>query len=151
MEKTRKHPALDRNCRVVRCFRLRMTKDEVSVGVDDDGGVRAMPRESDTQPAGVGGERWGLTVAGERVKDNNGFTLQTLRLVRGADQHFRQIREASLHRGSLLHVRRDDGNLVRVQLNRCLGTGDQHRTIDKLADALGGGHCEQRISRARHR
>jgi hypothetical protein len=63
--KRSKDPALDGQRTIMRSFRLGVTQDRVSVGVDDDGRVRTMTGQGNAQSARVGGEGQPFAVAGE--------------------------------------------------------------------------------------
>jgi hypothetical protein len=52
-----------------------VAKDSVGMGVHDDAGVGTMARQRDAQSAGVGRERGGVAVAGQRVYDYDCFAL----------------------------------------------------------------------------
>ncbi|SRR6266851_3406381 len=77
---------------------LGVTKDRVSVGVDDYRGVRTMSGQRHAESAGVGGKRRRFTIASERMKDDDRFALQALSLVGGADEYAGQIGQASCKR-----------------------------------------------------
>ena len=56
-EQHRDHVLLDGQRGVVGSLCPGVSQDILGVGVNDDRGVRTMPRQSDAQPSGIGGER----------------------------------------------------------------------------------------------
>ena len=77
---------------------LGVTKDRVSVGVDDYRGVRTMSGQRHAESAGVGGKRRRFTIASERMEDDDRFALQALSLVGGDDEYAGRIGQASCKR-----------------------------------------------------
>lgn len=71
--------ALHGKPRVGRCFGLGVPQHSVRGGVNDDRGVRAVPRQDDTQPARVGSERWSVAIASEWMQNDNGFGYSAAR------------------------------------------------------------------------
>ena len=84
-------------CVLAGFLRVSLPDNAFRFRVDDDHGVRAMPGQGNAEPTGIGRKRGSLTIARERVNDDDGFAFKALCLVRRANQHTGHVGETRRH------------------------------------------------------
>ena len=88
----------------------------------------AMTRHGDAQATWIRSERRRFAIASERMHDDHRLPLQSLQLVRGPDRYARRARKPRRDRTCLLHVRRQDGDIVGMKGVSGAGVID-HRAV----------------------